>query len=93
MPSLKIRSLAGVLLGLFALTVVENAVAERRRGVIACSPTIVLYALAGLIGWAHSPKLALLIFLLLPIFYGITSEGLTETRIGLLHRANRGHRR
>ena len=39
MPSLNIRSLAGVLLGLFALTVVENTVAEGRRGVIACSPT------------------------------------------------------
>ena len=55
---------------------------ERHRAVIG----IVLYALAGLIGWAYSPKLALSIFLLLPIFYGITSEGLTETRIGLLHR-------
>ena len=62
---------------------------ERHRAVIG----IVLYALAGLIGWAYSPKFALLIFLLLPIFYGITSEGLTETRIGLLHRATRGHRR
>ena len=62
---------------------------ERHRAVIG----IVLYALAGLIGWAYSPKLALLIFFLLPIFYGITSEGLTETRIGLLHRATRRHRR
>jgi hypothetical protein len=40
MSSLNIRSLAGVLLGLFGLTVVENAVAEGLRGVIACSPTI-----------------------------------------------------
>ncbi len=62
---------------------------ERHRAVIG----IILYALAGLIGWAYSPKFALLIFLLLPIFYGITSEGLTETRIGLLRRATRGHRR
>ena len=37
---------------------------ERHRAVIG----IVLYALAGLIGWAYSPKLALSIFLLLPIF-------------------------
>ena len=29
------------------------------------------------------PKLALAIFLALPVFYGITSEGLTETRIRL----------
>jgi hypothetical protein len=28
----------------------------------------------------------LLIFFVLPVFYGITSEGLTETRIGLLLR-------
>jgi hypothetical protein len=40
MPSFNARSLAGVLLGLFALTVVENAVAEERRGVIACRPTM-----------------------------------------------------
>jgi uncharacterized membrane protein len=47
---------------------------------------IVLYALAGAIGWAYSSKLALLIFLALPIFYGMTSEGLTETRLGLMLR-------
>jgi hypothetical protein len=29
------------------------------------------------------PKLALVIFLALPVFYGITREGLTETRIRL----------
>jgi hypothetical protein len=42
--------------------------------------------MAGAIGWAYSPRLALLIFLALPVFYAITSEGLTETRIGLLLR-------
>jgi hypothetical protein len=47
---------------------------------------VALYAMAGAIGWAYSPRLALLIFLALPVFYAITSEGLTETRIGLLLR-------
>ncbi len=55
---------------------------ERHRALVG----VALYAAAGFIGWAYSPKLALLIFLLLPVFYGITSEGLTETRIGLLIR-------
>jgi TMEM175 potassium channel family protein len=35
----------------------------------------------GLIGWAGAPTIALRIFLALPIFYEITSDGLTETRI------------
>src|SRR5258705_4995601 len=43
----------------------------------------VLYAIAGVAGWPSSPKIALLIFLALPVFYGLTSEGLTETRIRL----------
>ena len=55
---------------------------ERHRALIG----IVLYALAGFVGWVYSAKLALVIFLVLPVFYGITSEGLTETRIGLLLR-------
>ena len=42
---------------------------------------VALYAAAGVIGWVYAPKLALMIFLALPIFYGITSEGLTETRV------------
>jgi uncharacterized membrane protein len=42
---------------------------------------VVLYAIAGLAGWLSTPKLAMLIFLALPVFYGITSEGLTETRL------------
>lgn len=59
---------------------------ERHRALLG----VVLYALAGLIGWAFSPSLALLIFLALPVFYGITSEGLTETRIGILLRRRSG---
>jgi len=55
---------------------------ERHRALLG----IALYVVAGAIGWAYSPKLALLIFLLLPVFYGITSEGLTETRIGFILR-------
>jgi uncharacterized membrane protein len=55
---------------------------ERHRAVAGC----VLYALAGMTGWLYSPTLALAIFLALPAFYGITSEGLIETRAGLLRR-------
>lgn len=44
---------------------------------------VVLYAIAGVAGWLSTPKIALLIFLALPVFYGVTSEGLTETRIRL----------
>jgi hypothetical protein len=47
---------------------------------------IILYAIAGVAGWLSTPKIALLIFLGLPVFYGITSEGLTETRIRLQFR-------
>ena len=45
-----------------------------------------LYAFAGMIGWMWAPLLALVIFLTLPVFYGVTSEGLTETRLSLLRR-------
>jgi uncharacterized membrane protein len=52
---------------------------------------IILYAVAGVAGWLSTPKVALLIFLALPVFYGITSEGLTETRIRLqFGKAHRG---
>jgi uncharacterized membrane protein len=51
---------------------------------------VILYAVAGVAGWLSSPKMALLVFLALPIFYGITSEGLTETRLQLQFR--RRHR-
>jgi uncharacterized membrane protein len=38
---------------------------------------IILYAIAGIVGWLSTPNLTLLIFLALPVFYGVTSEGLT----------------
>jgi TMEM175 potassium channel family protein len=64
---------------------------ERHRGLLG----FVLYALAGMTGWLYSPMLALVIFLALPLFYGITSEGLIETRAGLQRRldARRSQRR
>jgi hypothetical protein len=52
---------------------------------------VVSYAIAGVAGSLLTPKIALLIFLALPVFYGITSEGLTETRIRL--QFGRTHRR
>ena len=51
---------------------------ERLRAMLG----VVCYAVAGVAGLSM-PKLALVIFRALPIFYGITSEGLTETRIRL----------
>ena len=51
---------------------------ERLRAILG----VVSYAVAGVAGLSM-PKLALAIFLALPVFYGITSEGLTETRIRL----------
>jgi uncharacterized membrane protein len=64
---------------------------ERERAALG----VVLYAVAGAAGWVVAPLLALLIFLALPVFYGITSEGLVETRTVLLRRleAHRNHRR
>jgi hypothetical protein len=63
---------------------------ERHRALFG----VALYAFAGIAGWALSPTLALLFFLALPVFYGITSEGLVETRVTLLRRldARRGQR-
>jgi uncharacterized membrane protein len=55
---------------------------ERHRALLG----VVLYIVGGISGWAVSPIFALLCFLGLPIFYGITSEGLVETRIALLDR-------
>jgi uncharacterized membrane protein len=55
---------------------------ERHRALIG----VALYALAGIMGWALSPILALTGFLALPVFYGITSEGLVEARLALLQR-------
>jgi uncharacterized membrane protein len=36
---------------------------------------LALYLLAGILGWAFSPQAALAVFLALPLFYGLTSEG------------------
>ncbi|HEY4011444.1 MAG TPA: TMEM175 family protein [Acidobacteriaceae bacterium] len=55
---------------------------ERHRALFG----VALYTLAGIIGWALSPTIALLFFLALPVFYGVTSEGLVETRVSLLRR-------
>src|ERR1700704_2412483 len=53
--------------------------------------SVIPYTIAGLVGWLSTPRLALLVFLALPVFFGITSEGLTETRIRLqFGRAHRG---
>jgi uncharacterized membrane protein len=64
---------------------------ERLRAVLG----VVSYAIAGIVSWVATSKLALLIFLALPIFYGITSEGLTETRFrlqfGRVREARSGH--
>src|SRR3982075_1063343 len=52
---------------------------------------VILYTIAGLAGWLSTPRLALLVFLALPVFYGITSEGLTEKRTRLpFGQAHRG---
>jgi uncharacterized membrane protein len=55
---------------------------ERHRALFG----VVLYALAGVTGWGLSPMLSLLAFLILPIFYAVTSEGLVETRATLVRR-------
>jgi uncharacterized membrane protein len=55
---------------------------ERHRALFG----VVLYALAGGVGQVLSPMFALLTFLILPIFYAFTSEGLVETRFTLLRR-------
>jgi uncharacterized membrane protein len=44
---------------------------------------VISYSIAGIAGWLSNSRVALLIFLALPVFYGLTSEGLTETRIRL----------
>ncbi len=63
---------------------------ERHRALFG----VALYTLGGVAGWTLSPTLALMFFLALPIFYGVTSEGLVETRMVLLRRleVRRRHR-
>jgi hypothetical protein len=55
---------------------------ERHRALLGFA----FYVLAGMAGWLYSPTLALVIFLALPVFYGITGEGLIETQAWLLRR-------
>jgi uncharacterized membrane protein len=50
--------------------------AERTRAWVG----VALYCVAGVLGTALDPLVALAIFLALPIFYGVTSEGLLEMR-------------
>jgi uncharacterized membrane protein len=45
---------------------------ERTRALIG----VALYAAAGVLGYVVAPSIALVVFLALPIFYGVTSEGL-----------------
>jgi uncharacterized membrane protein len=59
---------------------------ERHRALFG----VALYILGGIAGWALSPMFALVCFLGLPIFYGVTSEGLVETRVILLGRLSSG---
>ena len=60
----------------------EHAVFPGERAVIGC----VLYLGGGLLGLVVSPLLALAIFIGLPIFYALTSEGLPAWR-GIRRRA------
>jgi uncharacterized membrane protein len=55
---------------------------ERHRALFG----VALYIVGGITGCVLSPTLALICFLAMPIFYGVTSEGLVETRITLLGR-------
>ncbi|MGC5020558.1 TMEM175 family protein [Micromonospora sp. DT47] len=49
---------------------------ERLRAVLG----IVLYAAAGMVGWLVSVPVALVVFLLLPLFYGLSSNGFYDLR-------------
>ncbi|MBQ1017072.1 DUF1211 domain-containing protein [Micromonospora sp. D93] len=42
---------------------------------------VVLYVLAGIVGYLVAPLIGLVIFVLLPIFYAITSAGLYQLRV------------
>jgi uncharacterized membrane protein len=50
--------------------------AERTRAWVG----VALYCVGALVGVALIPELALAVFVALPVFYGITSDGLMETR-------------
>lgn len=50
---------------------------------------VVLYVLAGLVGYLVAPLIGLAVFLVLPVFYAITSAGLYQFRVarGITHRS------
>ncbi|MEV0153336.1 hypothetical protein AB0H57_06270 [Micromonospora sp. NPDC050686] len=49
---------------------------ERLRAVLG----VVAYAVAGLVGWLVSVPVALVVLLLLPLFYGLSSNGVHDLR-------------
>jgi uncharacterized membrane protein len=66
--------------------------AERNRAFVG----IMLYATAGVLGYLVAPVIALVIFLVVPTFYGVTSEGLFERPIAatlLSPKAVRSHKK
>jgi uncharacterized membrane protein len=69
---------------------VEPAFFARER--VRAFAGVALYAAAGVLGWVLHPMFALAIFLALPVFYGVTSEGLTEGRIlrARIHKIRQG---
>ncbi|GAA1937490.1 TMEM175 family protein [Kitasatospora viridis] len=51
-----------------------------RHGMVRSAAGVVGYLAAGLVGWAVQPVIAAVVFLLLPAFYGLTTEGLIGRR-------------
>lgn len=51
------------------------------HGLLRSAAGIVTFVLGGLLGYLVSPVLALVVFLILPVFYFLTSEGLPRVRI------------
>ncbi|WP_086724179.1 TMEM175 family protein [Streptomyces carpinensis] len=50
------------------------------HGMVRSAVGVVVYLLAGGLGWAVNPGIALALFLLLPLFYFATSEGIPRVR-------------
>jgi uncharacterized membrane protein len=50
------------------------------QGLVRSAVGIVIYLIGGALGWAFHPGIALAIFLLLPLFYFATTEGIAPTR-------------
>jgi hypothetical protein len=63
--------------GLLEATVDNHYVPQ---GLVRSAVGIVIYLLAGVLGWAINPGIALAIFLLLPFFYFATTEGIPRIR-------------